>query len=85
MCQKGHGNNIPAMQLLTGISRNTQLKSHMYVLSLAECVWEFPNNALWDTRYHALLPLLSITWIKVHILDRLLRRLSQAIFRQDTT
>ena len=85
MCQIGQGNNIPAMKLLTEISRNTQLKSYMYVLSLAECVWEFPNSALWDTRYQTLLPLLSITRIKVHILDLLLRRLSQAIFRQDRT
>ena len=42
----GHVNNIPTMQLFTGIPRNTQSKS--YMLSLTECVWEFPNNALWD-------------------------------------
>ena len=44
----GHVNNIPTMQLITGISRNTQSKS--YMLSLTECDWEFRNNALWDTR-----------------------------------
>ena len=43
----GHVINIPSMQLLTGISRNTQ--SNSYMLSLTECVWEFRNNALWDT------------------------------------
>ena len=42
----GHVNNIPTMQLFTGIPRNTQSKS--YMLSLTECVWEFPNAALWD-------------------------------------
>ena len=42
-----HVNNIPTMQFFTGISRNTQSKSDM--LSLTECVWEFRNNALWDT------------------------------------
>ena len=25
------------------------------MLSLTECVWEFQNNALWDTHQHALL------------------------------
>ena len=40
-------NNIPTMQFLTGIFRNTQSKS--YMLSLAECVWELRNSALWDT------------------------------------
>ena len=34
-------------------SRNTQSKS--YKLPLTECVWEFQNNALWDTLQHALL------------------------------
>ena len=48
----GHVNNIPTMQNFTGISRNTRSKS--YVLSLTECVWEFQNNALWDTHEHAL-------------------------------
>ena len=43
----GHVNNIPTMQLFTGIPRNTQSKC--YMLSLTECVWEFRNNALWDT------------------------------------
>ena len=38
---------IPTMQLITGISRNTQSKS--YTLSLTECVWELRNSALWDT------------------------------------
>ena len=32
----GHVNNIPSMQLITGISRNTQSKSHMILLT--ECV-----------------------------------------------
>ena len=44
----GHINNIPTMQLFTGISRHTQSKS--YMLSLTECVWKLRNNALWDTR-----------------------------------
>ena len=48
-----HVNNIPTMQLFTGISRNNQSKS--YMLPLTECVWEFRNNALWDTHSHALI------------------------------
>ena len=40
-------NNIPTMQFITGISRNTQLKP--YMPSLTECVWEFRNDALRDT------------------------------------
>ena len=43
----GHANDIPTMQFSHGISRNTQLKT--YTLSLTECVWDFQNNALWDT------------------------------------
>ena len=39
--------NIPTMQFFTGISRNTQSKSSM--LSLTECVWNFQNDAFWDT------------------------------------
>ena len=42
-----HDNNIPRMQLITGISRNTQSKA--YMLLLTESVWEFRNNALLDT------------------------------------
>ena len=42
------------MQFFTGISRNTQLTAYAcYMLSLTECIWEFQNNALWDTHYHA--------------------------------
>ena len=43
----GHVSNIPTMQFFTGISRNTQSKSSM--LSVTECVWDFQNNASWDT------------------------------------
>ena len=45
----GHVNKIPTMRwnFFSGISRNTQAKS--YMLSLTECVWDFQNNALWDT------------------------------------
>ena len=46
--QLRHINNIPIMQFFTGTSRITQSKS--YVLSLTECVWEFRNNALWNSR-----------------------------------
>ena len=42
-----HVNNIPTMQFFTGIFRNTQSK--LYMLSLTECVWDFQDNALWDT------------------------------------
>ena len=49
----GHFNNIHAMQFFPGVSRNTRSKS--YMPSLTECVWEFQNNALWDTHQHALL------------------------------
>ena len=47
----GHVNKIPTMQFFTEISRNTQSKSYIR-LSLTECVWEFRNNALWDTHKH---------------------------------
>ena len=43
----GHVNNIPTMQFFTGISGNTQSK--LYTLQSAECVWDFQNDALWDT------------------------------------
>ena len=43
----GRDNNIPTMQFFIGIIRNTQSKS--YMLSLTEGVWDFQNNALWDT------------------------------------
>ena len=45
------------MQFFAGISRNTQSKS--YTATLTKCVWGFQNNALWDTREHALLGILS--------------------------
>lgn len=57
MCNKihnlsiGHVNNVPTMQFFTGISRNTQSKP--YMLSMTEWVWEFRNDALWDTHYVA--------------------------------
>ena len=35
------------MQCFTEISRNIQSKS--YMLALTEFVWDFQNNALWDT------------------------------------
>ena len=54
----GHVNNIPTVQFFTEISRDTQQKS--YMLSLTACVWEFRNNALWDTHLHALLQCLLI-------------------------
>ena len=38
---------IFTMKFFTGIFRNALSKPHM--LSLTECVWEFQNNALWDT------------------------------------
>ena len=50
--------------IFTVIFRNTQSKSHM--LSLTGCVWEFRNNALWDTHYHVILIVISINlnrWI----------------------
>ena len=52
----GHVCYIPTMQFFTGISRNTQSKSYTNtMLSLTECVWNFKNDALWDTHQHALL------------------------------
>ena len=48
-----HVNNIPTMQYFNGTSRNTQSK--LYMWSSTECVWDFQNNALWDTDSHALL------------------------------
>ena len=41
------------MQFFSGISKN--ILSYQKMLSLTECVWEFRNNALWDTHQHALL------------------------------
>ena len=49
MRARGHVNNISTMQS----SGNTPSES--YMLSLTECVWDFQNNALWDTHQHALL------------------------------
>ena len=48
----GHVNNIPTIQFFAKISRNTQSKSFM--LSLTGCIWDFQNNALWDTHLHVL-------------------------------
>ena len=31
-----------------------------YMLSLTECVWEFRNNALWDTHHHAVIKMQTI-------------------------
>ena len=59
---KGHVNNIPKMQFVTGISRNAPSQS--YMLSLTECVWDFQNNSLWDTYLHALLVRISLTVCK---------------------
>ena len=56
------------MQLITGISRNTQ--SIYYMLSLTECVWEFRNNALCDTHYHA--PLDNSDWINFSCIQNIL-------------
>ena len=39
--------------IFPGISKKSVSKSHM--LSLTVCVWEFLNNALWDSHEHALL------------------------------
>ena len=45
-----HVNSIPTRQIFTGISSNTQSK--LCVVSMTERVWDFRNNALWDTHYH---------------------------------
>ena len=37
----------------TQSKRNTQSK--LYMRSLTEFIWDFQNNALWDTNQHALL------------------------------
>ena len=39
---------VSKSKFFTGISRNTYPKS--YMLSLTGCVWDFSNNALWDTQ-----------------------------------
>ena len=44
----GHVDNIPTMDFLTESSRNIQS------VILTECVWDFQNDALWDTHQHAL-------------------------------
>ena len=64
----GHVYNIPTMQFFTGISRYTQSKS--YMLSLTESVWEFRNNALWDTHQHVLLQALQTEKATQHISSR---------------
>ena len=43
----GHVNNIPIMKFFTGIYRISNSKFDE--LSLTECVWDLPNNALCDT------------------------------------
>ena len=48
----GRVNNIPTRQFFTGVTRNTPSKS--YMLSLAECVWDFQNSELWNTHQHVL-------------------------------
>ena len=48
----GHVNNIPTMQFFSGISIKTcMLSTELVMLSLTESVWEFQNNALWDTHH----------------------------------
>ena len=41
------------MQFCTGLSIKSQSKS--YTRSFTECVWDFQNNAWWDTDWYALL------------------------------
>ena len=55
-----HVYNVFTMQFLSGISRNTQSRSDMLSLPtsgksrhLAECVWDFQNDVLWDTHQNA--------------------------------
>ena len=38
----------------TGISKKYPI-SILFMISLTECVWEFQNNALWDTHHLALI------------------------------
>ena len=42
----GHVNNIPTMQFFTGVSKNTQSKSYIYII-IDLVSREFRNNALW--------------------------------------
>ena len=58
---------IFTMKFFTGIFRNALSKPHM--LSLTECVWEFQNNALWDTHQHDLLhPLNWMITPHIHVI-----------------
>ena len=52
LIQMGHVNNIPTLQSLLDFP---EILSQNHILSVTECVWDFQTNALWDTRYHALL------------------------------
>ena len=51
----GHVNNDSHTVNVNWNSEEYSVKS--YGLSLTEYVWEFHNNALWDTHEHALLEL----------------------------
>ena len=44
---KGHANKIPTMQFSL---EYPEILRQNHMLSLTECVWEFQNNALWDTQ-----------------------------------
>ena len=53
------------MQFFSGISSNIKA---IDMLSLTECVWDFQNNALWDTHQHALLKLYSNIGLKFSVM-----------------
>ena len=55
----GHVNNIPTMQFRSVIPSNAHSK-WCNMTSLTESVWEFRNEALWDTVLHTLFTCLSL-------------------------
>ena len=39
----------------------TEISSQNHMLLLTECVWDFQNNALWDTQQYALFGHFTVT------------------------
>ena len=54
VCYIKHVNNVSPNANFTGISEKYSIRI-LFMLSMTECVWEFQNNALWDTHQHTLI------------------------------
>mgnify|MGYP001797648885 CR=1 FL=1 len=60
-----HVGNIPTMQFFSGISRNTP--SELTMQSSTQCVRNFQNNTLRDTRKHVLLAIIRCCYALTNI------------------